>query len=60
MLKDENDIFISSVDDNLWSYHFSIIGAIDSPFENGVYHGSIFLPENYPYGPPTILFLTVI
>lgn len=30
-----------------------------SPFEGGVYHGRIVLPNNYPIGAPDFYFLTV-
>lgn len=35
-------------------------GPKDSPFEGGVYHGRIELPDNYPFGAPDFYFLTVV
>lgn len=33
-------------------------GPIDSPFAEGLYHGKILLPTDYPFQPPHIMFLT--
>ena len=47
------------LDDNLFEWHFTLRGAPDSPFERGVYHGRILLPQDYPFKPPNIVLLTV-
>jgi hypothetical protein len=39
-------------------WHFSIAGPPNSVYENGVYHGLILLPKNYPAMPPRIQMLT--
>lgn len=46
------------LEDNLFDWHFTIRGPEDSEFENGIYHGRIVLPPQYPYKPPSIYFLT--
>ncbi|WFD26960.1 hypothetical protein MNAN1_001949 [Malassezia nana] len=33
-------------------------GPMDSPFAEGLYHGKILLPTDYPFHPPHIMFLT--
>jgi ubiquitin-conjugating enzyme E2 J1 len=43
---------------DLRSWHFTIRGAVGSEFENGLYHGKIDLPSEYPLKPPNIYFLT--
>jgi len=46
------------LEDNIFDWHFTIRGPEDSEFENGIYHGRIVLPPQYPYKPPSIYFLT--
>ena len=45
--------------DNLFEWHFTILGPADTAFEGGRYHGRIVLPSDYPMKPPSILMLTV-
>ena len=45
--------------DNLFEWHFTILGPADTPFEGGRYHGRVVLPSDYPMKPPSILMLTV-
>jgi ubiquitin-conjugating enzyme E2 J1 len=47
------------LDDNIYEWHFTIRGPADSAFDGGVYHGSILLPQDYPFKPPNIVLLTV-
>ena len=42
------------------TWHFTVRGPKGSPFEGGVYHGRIQLPDNYPIGAPDFYFLTVL
>lgn len=35
-----------------------MLGPADSPFQDGVFHLEIFLPEGYPVEPPKVRFLT--
>lgn len=46
------------LDDNLYEWHFTIRGAPDTDFADGVYHGRIMLPPDYPMKPPSIVLLT--
>ncbi|KAF8819048.1 ubiquitin-conjugating enzyme subfamily protein, partial [Cardiosporidium cionae] len=41
-----------------FEWHFSARGPTKTEFEGGIYHGRIVLPENYPFAPPSIIFLT--
>uniref|UniRef100_A0A7S1PFT5 UBC core domain-containing protein n=1 Tax=Percolomonas cosmopolitus TaxID=63605 RepID=A0A7S1PFT5_9EUKA len=43
---------------NLFEWHFTIKGPIESPFQGGVYHGRVLLPTDYPYKPPDVVLLT--
>ncbi len=46
------------LEDNMFEWHFTIRGPKDSSFENGLYHGRILLPPEYPFKPPNIIFMT--
>ncbi|BES91663.1 ubiquitin-conjugating enzyme E2 [Nesidiocoris tenuis] len=46
------------LEDNLFEWHFTVRGAPATEFENGVYHGRIILPNEYPMKPPNIILLT--
>ncbi|XP_043273235.1 ubiquitin-conjugating enzyme E2 J1-like [Venturia canescens] len=46
------------LDDNLFEWHFTIQGPPSSEFAEGVYHGRILLPPEYPMKPPNIILLT--
>lgn len=54
----EKDFVAGPVGDNLFLWHFTIKGPRDTPFEGGIYHGKIVFPQQYPYSPPDIYFLT--
>lgn len=45
--------------DNLFDWHFTIRGPKDTPFQNGLYHGRLIFPPDYPMKPPEIFLLTV-
>ncbi|KXS14613.1 UBC-like protein [Gonapodya prolifera JEL478] len=46
------------LDDNLFEWHFTVRGPEATAFEGGIYHGRILLPAEYPFKPPSIIFLT--
>ncbi|KAF3483291.1 ubiquitin-conjugating enzyme E2 J1 [Arthroderma uncinatum] len=46
-------------DSNLFDWHFTLAGPpAPSPYANGIYHGRIVLPPQYPLRPPSFRFLT--
>ncbi|PQE28373.1 ubiquitin-conjugating enzyme protein [Rutstroemia sp. NJR-2017a BBW] len=45
-------------DTNLFDWHFTLRGPPSSPFADGIYHGRIVLPPQYPLRPPSFRFLT--
>ncbi|XP_063899901.1 ubiquitin-conjugating enzyme E2 J1-like [Zophobas morio] len=45
-------------EENIFEWHFTIRGPQDSPYQDGVYHGRILLPSEYPFKPPNIILLT--
>lgn len=46
------------LEDNIFEWHFTVRGPKDTDFEDGRYHGRILLPNEYPFKPPEIIFLT--
>lgn len=44
--------------ENLFEWHFTIRGSPDSDFKDGIYHGRIMFPPEYPLRPPHIMLLT--
>ena len=38
--------------------HFIIRGPEKTPFENGIYHGQLKFPTEYPFKPPSIFMVT--
>ncbi|KAN0066129.1 hypothetical protein ACQY0O_000223 [Thecaphora frezii] len=46
------------LEDNIFEWHFTLRGPSSSEFENGLYHGRILLPAEYPMRPPSLLILT--
>lgn len=44
--------------DNLFEWHFTLKGPVDTAFDGGLYHGKIVLPSEYPFKPPNIIMLT--
>jgi len=47
-------------EDNRRYFAVSIIGPSDSPYEKGTFKLELFLPADYPMGPPKVRFLTKI
>ncbi len=41
----------------MFEWHFTFLGAKGSPFEGGLYHGSISLPADYPKSGPSVRLL---
>ena len=46
------------LDTDLLDWHFVLLGANNTVYEGGVYHGQIQLDQEYPIKPPRIIFLT--
>ena len=53
------ELWAQPLEDNLFEWHFTIRGAPETDFEQGIYHGRIILPPEYPMKPPSIIMLTV-
>lgn len=48
------------VGDSLIKWDATILGPTGSPFENGVFNLTIDFPNNYPFVPPNIKFITPV
>ncbi|XP_074599030.1 ubiquitin-conjugating enzyme E2 J2-like [Brevipalpus obovatus] len=44
--------------DNILEWHYVIRGAEGTPYENGIYHGILKFPPEYPFKPPGIMMIT--
>ena len=46
------------LESDLFCWHFTIKGVVNSPYEGGLYHGEVLIPEEYPMKGPDIIFHT--
>ncbi|KNH06876.1 Ubiquitin-conjugating enzyme E2 [Perkinsela sp. CCAP 1560/4] len=56
--EEANDFVVYPLEKNIFQWHFTLRGPMDSPYEEGFYHGKLLFPANYPFEPPDIFFLT--
>ncbi|KAH8616811.1 putative Ubiquitin conjugating enzyme [Trypanosoma vivax] len=52
------DFYVSPLDGNVFEWHFTIRGPVNSPFAEGLYHGYLRFTKDYPFSPPEAAFLT--
>ena len=53
-----NDYIVITPQDNPLEWHFTLKGSKGTDYAEGIYHGKILFPENYPNSsPPKIIFL---
>jgi len=58
-MKDPSELYYCQpIEGNLFEWHFTIRGPISTEFEEGIYHGRILFPVEYPMKPPSIILLT--
>jgi ubiquitin-conjugating enzyme E2 J1 len=46
-----SDYAAAPLENNIFEWHFTIRGPPDTDFHQGIYHGKIFLPADYPFKP---------
>ncbi|WFD22969.1 E2 ubiquitin-conjugating enzyme [Malassezia equina] len=55
---DSSEFTAAPLEENMFEWHFTLRGPVDSPFAEGLYHGKVLLPTDYPFRPPHLVFLT--
>ncbi|KAI9291788.1 UBC-like protein [Neoconidiobolus thromboides FSU 785] len=59
IMKNPSSYFIAKpLEENIFDWHFTIFGPNNTEYEGGRYHGRIILPNEYPFKPPHLMFLT--
>lgn len=43
---------------NILEMHYVIEGSSGTPYENGIYHGKLIFPKDYPLKPPSVIMIT--
>ncbi|RWS05793.1 ubiquitin-conjugating enzyme E2 J2-like protein [Dinothrombium tinctorium] len=43
---------------NILEWHYVVFGPENTPYENGIYHGKLQFPPDFPFKPPSIYMLT--
>ena len=51
---------VDMVDDNLYEWNATLPGPNSTPYEGGIFHLKISIPQEYPFRPPGIRFVTPI
>lgn len=46
------------LEENLFEWYYVIKGPPDSPYEGGIYFGTLTFPKEYPFKPPNIQMIT--
>ncbi|KAI9237629.1 MAG: ubiquitin-conjugating enzyme/RWD-like protein [Podila humilis] len=57
-IEPSTDFAASPLESDIFEWHFTIRGPEETDFEGGLYHGRILLPNNYPFAPPSLMFMT--
>ena len=56
--RDDPVIRVAPDEKNILNIHYVIEGSPGTPYENGIYHGKLVFPPEYPMKPPSVLMLT--
>ena len=55
---DDEPFIAEALEDDIFEWHFALLGPPGTPFEGGIYHGRIIMPPEYPFKPPSFVVLT--
>ena len=55
---DDEPFIAEACEDDIFEWHFALLGPPGTPFEGGIYHGRIIMPPEYPFKPPSFVLLT--
>lgn len=60
MIKQDPTPYIFAEPDpaNILIWHYCLIGPPDTPYSEGIFHGKLRFPPDYPFGPPSIYMIT--
>jgi len=53
-------VSVTPKEDNMLIWHGNVKGPADTPYENGTFHFTVIFPDNFPFKPPAITFITKI
>eukprot|EP00536_Pseudo-nitzschia_multiseries_P015438 jgi/Psemu1/312121/fgenesh1_kg.887_\ len=53
-----SNLCLGPITTNLRQWHFSFRGAGEGAYSQGIYHGQILLPKDYPMSPPSVQMWT--
>lgn len=56
----DTPVTADTVNGNLYEWQGQVHGPKDSPYEKGIFHISIKIPNDYPYSPPVMKFETKV
>lgn len=59
MRKNPSDLFRAwPLEGDIFEWHFTLRGPLDTPYARGLYHGRLQLPTDWPFKPPDLFFMT--
>ncbi|ORY28513.1 ubiquitin-conjugating enzyme/RWD-like protein [Naematelia encephala] len=58
--EDLGSIILTPNESNIFSWHAKLPGPAGSPYEGGVFDVDIRIPEDYPFSPPQLQFMTKV